>query len=73
MKLDFLNLIKIRQEVRIFYMKNYVNFWYYLAECFLKLEIFETKIVEKMQIHIICSITFFSKNRAFYEIMAKFW
>jgi len=29
------------------------------------------KIVEKTKTHILCSITFFSENRAIYEIMWK--
>jgi len=33
---------------------------------------FQTKVVEKIQIHILCSvIVFFSENRAFYEMMWK--
>jgi len=31
--------------------------------------VFETKIVEKIKTHIFCSVTFFSKNRAVYDIV----
>jgi len=30
---------------------------------------FQTKVVEKIKTHILCSVTFFSQNRAVYEIM----
>jgi len=29
---------------------------------------FQTKVVQKIQTHILCSITFFSENRAVYEM-----
>jgi hypothetical protein len=32
---------------------------------------FQTKFVEKIKTHILCSVTFFSENRAVYEIMWK--
>ena len=34
---------------------------------------FRTKIVEKIKIHNLCSITFFPENRAVYEIMKKIY
>ena len=40
----------------------------YLAEFFLQWGIFQTKLLEKIKIHILCSI-FFLKNRAVCEIM----
>ena len=32
---------------------------------------FQTKVVEKIKTHILCSVIFFSENRAVYEIMWK--
>ena len=32
---------------------------------------FQGKVVEKIKIHILCSVTFFSENRAVYEIMSQ--
>jgi len=32
---------------------------------------FQTKIVEKIKTHTLCSVTFFFENRAAYEIMWK--
>jgi hypothetical protein len=42
-----------------------------LAEFFLKREMFETTVVEKIKSQILCSIIFFSKNLAICEIMQK--
>jgi len=32
---------------------------------------FQTKVVEKIKTHILCSVTFFFESRAIYEIMWK--
>jgi len=32
---------------------------------------FQTKVVQKIKTHILCSVTFFFENRAVYEIMWK--
>jgi len=32
---------------------------------------FQTKVVEEIKTHLLCSITFFSENRAVFEIMWK--
>jgi hypothetical protein len=32
---------------------------------------FETKVVEKIKIHVLCSVTFFPENYAVYEICGK--
>ena len=48
------------------------TFWLHLAQFFLKWEMFQTKIVEKIKTHILCSVYFFSpENRAVYVIMWK--
>jgi len=46
-------------------------FWSYLAHFFLEWEMFQTKFVEKIKTHILCSMTFFFENCAVYEIMWK--
>jgi len=38
---------------------------------FIEWQIFETKVVEKVKTQILRSLTFFSENRFFYEIMWK--
>jgi hypothetical protein len=43
----------------------------YVAELFLEWEMFQTKVVEKIKTHILCSITFFSEIRDVYEILWK--
>ena len=40
-------------------MKTRLNFWLYLAQFFLDGEMFQTNFVEKIETHILCSITFF--------------
>ena len=52
-------------------MKIYVHLWWNLAEFFLHLEKFQAKAVEKIKTRILCSVTFFLKNCAIYEIMWK--
>ena len=52
-------------------MKTNMRFWSYFVQFFLQLETFETKVVEKIKTHILCSITHFYKNRAVSEIMWK--
>jgi hypothetical protein len=42
-------------------MKTYVDLWHYLAELPLEWEMFQTKFVEKIKIHILCSVIFFPK------------
>jgi len=42
-------------------MKTYVHIWEYLAEFFVQLEMFQTRVVEKTKIHILWSVTFSRK------------
>jgi len=42
-----------------------------IYQLFLEQEMFQTIVVEKIKTHIVCSIIFFSENRAIYEIMWK--
>jgi hypothetical protein len=48
-----------------------VHFWSYRAQFFFKGEMFQTEVTEKIKTHILCSITFFLKKNAFYEIIWK--
>jgi hypothetical protein len=43
-------------------MRTNTHFSSYLAQFFLTLEMFQTKVVKKIKIHILCSITFFEKS-----------
>jgi len=49
-------------------MQTDIHFWSYLAQFFLQWEMFQTKVVQKIKTHILCSVTFL-ENRAVYEIM----
>ena len=40
-------------------MKNNINFWSYLAQFFLELEMFQMKSVQKTKTFVLCSATFF--------------
>ena len=52
-------------------MKAYVHLRH-LTEFYVEWEMFQTKVVEKLKIHILCSVTFFFlENRAIYEKMWK--
>jgi hypothetical protein len=50
-------------------MKTYAHLRQYLPDFFLEWEMFQTKDVQKK--HILCSTSFFSENRAVYEIVWK--
>jgi len=43
-------------------MKTNIHFVSYLVHFFLKWEMFQTKVVEKLKTHILCSVTFFFKS-----------
>jgi hypothetical protein len=51
-------------------MKTNIHFLSYLAQFFLEWEMYQTKVVEEIKIHTLCSITTIL-NRAVYEIMWK--
>ena len=52
-------------------MKTFRHLWQYLAD-FLEWEMFQTKVVEKIKIHILCSITFFfRKSRRLWDNVEK--
>ena len=51
-------------------MKTNTHFWSYLAQLFLKWEMFQPKVVQKIKTHIL-SPQLFSENLAVYEIMWK--
>jgi len=51
-------------------MKPYVRLWEYLAEFFVELEMFQTRVVEKTKIHILWSVTF-SRKLCLCDVMWK--
>jgi hypothetical protein len=58
---ESLTFVKIRQEERVLHVKTCVHLLY-VAELFLKWKVFHTNVVEKIKIHILCSVTFFLKS-----------
>ena len=65
------SFIRIWQEWRIIYTKTYVHFLYSLAELFLKWEVLQGNVVEKIKTRVLCGITFPFENPAICEIMLK--
>ena len=55
------SIIKIGQEERVLYMTINTHFWSYLTNCFFEWEIRQTEFVGNIKMHILCSVTFFSK------------
>jgi hypothetical protein len=51
--------IKIWQELRVLYTTTFPHLWQYLAELFLEWGIFRLKVVQKINTHILYTVTFF--------------
>jgi hypothetical protein len=47
-------------------MKTNIHFWSYVAQFLLEWEMFQKKLVEKIETHILCSIILFLENRSVY-------
>jgi hypothetical protein len=52
-------------------MKTNIHFLSYLSQFCLELEIFQTKVVEKIKTHILCSVTFFRKSCRLWDNVGK--
>ena len=63
------SFIKILQEWRVTYF-TWRPMYIFVAELFLEWEMFQTKVVEKIKTHILCSVTFIRKS-CVCEIMWK--
>ena len=64
------SFIKVGQEYRVLYMTTDIQFLSHLVHFLLEREMFQTD-GEKIKVHILCSIIFFSKIVPYYEIMWK--
>jgi hypothetical protein len=53
-------------------MKSNTQFRSYLAYFFLEWETFQTKVVEKIKTHILCSVTFFRKSCRLWDNVDKY-
>ena len=53
------SFVKIGKEKRALFMKTAIYFWSYLVPCFSEWQMFPTKFVEEIKIHILCPINFF--------------
>jgi hypothetical protein len=69
-----MNLIKIWHDRRLLYMKTYISIsihiWRYVAELFLLWAIFQKRLVERIKIQMLCSITVY-ENGVLYKIVWK--
>ena len=54
------------------YMITNLSFWSYLAQFFLEREMFQTKVVEKIKTHILCSVTVFRKSCRLWDNLGKY-
>ena len=52
-------------------MKTHVHLWWYVFEFFLEWEMFQTKVVEKIKTHILCSVFFPRKLRSLWDNVEK--
>ena len=53
-------------------MKTDIRFLSYLAQFFSEWEMFQTKVVEKIKTHILCSVTFFRKSCRLWDNVEKY-
>ena len=67
---------KVQVSIKSDKNTGYFTWWpkyifYHISPISSEREIFQTKVVEKIKTHILCSVTFLFENRAVYEIMWK--
>ena len=53
-------------------MKTHIHFWSHFAHFFLEWEIFQTKVVEKLKVHIWCTIKFFLESCSLWDNVEKY-
>ena len=66
------NSLQSANNNRYFTCRPIYIFWSYLAQFFLEWEMFQTKVVQKIKIHILCSVTFFRKSCSFWDNVGKY-
>jgi len=53
-------------------MKANINFLSHLAQYFLEWEMIQTKVVEEIKTHILCSVPFFLKSNRLWDSVEKY-
>jgi len=53
-------------------MKTDIHFWSYLVQFFAEWQMFQTKVVEEIKIHILCSVTFLRKSCRLWDNVGKY-
>ena len=66
-------LIKTRQVWRTLYTKTNIHLLSYLTKFYLEWKMFQTKVVEKIKTHILCSVTFFRKTYRLWDNVEKIY
>jgi hypothetical protein len=52
-------------------MKTIIHFLSYLTQFFVEWEVFQTKVVEEIKTHILCSVTFLKKSYRLWDNVKK--
>jgi hypothetical protein len=71
---DILRKLKFHSNTtrkRILHVKTFSHLWQHLAESSLQREMFQIKVMEKIRIHILCSITFARKLYRLWDNVEK--
>ena len=66
------SLQPFKKKKKTLYMKTNKHFWSHLAHFFLEWEMFQTKVVEKIKTHILCSVTFSRKSCRLWDTVEKY-
>jgi len=66
------SFIKIGPELRVIYRKINVHILSFLAHFFLEWETFRSKVVEKLEMHILCPATFFLRSCSLWDNVEEF-
>ena len=53
-------------------METNITFWSYLVQFLLEWEMFQTKFVQKIKTHILCSVAFFRKSYRLWDNVEKY-
>ena len=64
------SFIQICKQWRVLFVKTSVHLWQYLVDFVVEWEVFQTKVVEKIKTHVLCSITL-QESSVVYEITWK--
>ena len=70
--LSFSKICRENSSLITIWQEEWVRYTKMFAEFLLERDVFQIKVVQKIKIHIILSLTFFPENRAVYDVMSKY-